>query len=162
MSVSTTGASWTRHAYVRDDGTFPANLNRWEAMVVSEELSKGSDVVWLRNMPRKPWAITVAYEVNGRAAAFYPDFVFVHQRGEELVADLLDPHHIDLADAPAKAVGLAKYAAKHQMAFGRIELTIVRGTDDIRRIDLTNEAKRDKVLAVQTKAHLDHLFDELS
>jgi hypothetical protein len=77
-------------------------------------------------------------------------------------ADLLDPHHIDLADAPAKAVGLAKFAAKHHSAFDRIELIIVRGEDDIRRVDLINEAKREKILAVHTREHLALLFEELS
>ena len=96
------------------------------------------------------------------ASPFYPDFVFLRQTGETWTVDLLDPHHIDLADAPAKAVGLAKYAAKHGCEFNRIELIIVRGKEDIRRIDLIDEAKREKVLAVKTKEHLALLFEEFS
>jgi hypothetical protein len=100
--------------------------------------------------------------VNGKPAAFYPDFIFCRKgKGDKWVCDILDPHLIDLADAPAKAVGLAKFAAKHSDAFGRIELIIVDG-DDICRIDLTDEQRRDKVLAVKTREHLAHLFEELS
>jgi type III restriction enzyme len=162
MTVPSSGAVWPRHAYAKSDGNYPANLNRWESAVLKDELDNDHGIIWFRNLPRKPWAITIPYEVNGKATAFYPDFVFVRKRGDELVADILDPHHVDLADAPAKAVGLAKYAAKHHAAFNRIELIIVRGEDDIRRIDLTDEAKRERVLAVKTKEHLELLFDQLS
>lgn len=162
MTVPKADASWKRHAYVAEDGNYPAALNKWESAVLGEELQADESVVWFRNLPRKPWAITVPYDVNGKASPFYPDFVFVRKRKKELVADLLDPHHIDLADAPAKAVGLAKYAAKHFLEFGRIELIVVRGDDDIRRIDLTDEAKREMVLAVKTKEHLALLFEQLS
>lgn len=154
--------SWRRHVYADTDGNYPTTLNKWEATVVNEELGRNETTVWFRNIPRKPWAITIPYEVSGKPAPFYPDFVFLTKRDGEWVADLLDPHHIDLADAPAKAVGLAKYAAKHYAAFNRIELIVVRGDNDIRRIDLTDEAKRDKVLAVKTKEYLAHLFEELT
>jgi type III restriction enzyme len=161
MSVSKTGALWDHHVYVDGDGKYPAPLNTWEAAVVQEELDRDKAATWFRNMPRKPWSITIPHEVSGKARPFYPDFVFVRDRDGELVADLLDPHHIDLADAPAKAVGLAKYAAKHSATFNRIELIIVRGKDDIRRIDLADEAKRERVLAVKTTEHLALLFDHL-
>ena len=137
-------------------------LNTWETAVVKEELDADDSVVWFRNIPRKSWALTVSYEVNGRSAAFYPDFLFLHKDAAGWAVDLLDPHHIELADAPAKALGLAKYAAKHNANFNRIELIIVRDKDEIRRIDLTDEAKREKVLAVKTKEHLALLFDELA
>jgi hypothetical protein len=66
------------------------------------------------------------------------------------------------ADAPAKAVGLAKYAAKHHQDFNRVELIIVRGADEIRRIDLTDESHRERVLAVKTKEHLALLYDQFT
>lgn len=162
MLVGKSGTTWKQHIYADSDGEYPATLNKWETAVINYELNRDKDVLWLRNLPRKPWAITVPYEVNGKPAAFYPDFVFVRKRDGACVIDILDPHHIDLADAPAKAVGLAKYAAKHYSTFNRIELIIVRGEDDIRRINLTDEAQRDKVLAVKTKEHLSLLFEELS
>jgi type III restriction enzyme len=161
LTVAKSETTWKRHVYCDADGDYPATLNKWESAVVKGELANDKKVVWLRNIPRKPWAITIPYEPSGKVAPFYPDFLFLREKGGEWVCDLLDPHLIELADAPAKAVGLAKYAAKHSFTFGRIELIIVQG-DDIRRIDLTNEANREKVLTVKTKEHLAHLFDELS
>jgi len=161
MSVTKADATWKRHLYEPEAGDYPATLNKWETAVVDGELAADDSVIWFRNIPRKPWALTVAYEVAGKAAPFYPDFIFVRKTTQGLAVDLLDPHHIELADAPAKAVGLAKYAAKHHADFNRIELIIVRGTDEIRRIDLTDEARREKVLAVKTKEHLAHLFEEV-
>lgn len=162
ITVVNSDMTWRRHVYADGEGNYPATLNKWESAVVNEELARDTDAVWLRNIPRKPWSITIPYDVSGRAAPFYPDFLFVRMRNGAWLADLLDPHHIDLADAPAKAVGLGKYSAKHHSAFNRIELIIVRGDDDIRRIDLTDEAKREKVLAVKTNEHLALLFDELA
>lgn len=161
FAVTKSETNWERHVYSEDSGTYPATLNTWEKAVVNEELENDTSVLWFRNIPRKSWAITVPYEVNGKPAGFYPDFLFLREREEEWVVDLLDPHHIEWADAPAKALGLAKYAARHHADFDRIELIIVQGEDDIRRIDLTDEAKREKVLAVKTKEHLALLFEDL-
>jgi type III restriction enzyme len=101
-------------------------------------------------------------QVSGKAAPFYPDLLFIRRADGAWAVDLLDPHHIDWADAPAKAVGLAKYAAKHHQDFNRVELIIVRGADEIRRIDLTDESHRERVLAVKTKEHLVLLYDEFA
>jgi len=163
MSVSRSESVWNRHVFVDGDGKYPASLNRWETAVLKEELDGDASTMWLRNVPRKSWALTVPYEVSGKAAAFYPDFIFVSKGKKTLEVDLLDPHLLELADAPAKAVGLAKYASKHHTAFRRIELIIIRDSDgEIRRIDLSDEVNREKVLAVQTKNHLALLFEELT
>lgn len=160
MTVSMAEDPWDRHIYIDDGGKYPAKLNKWESAVVKRELNADKTVVWLRNIPRKKWALTVPYVSSGKHTPLYPDFIFVRDKGGQLVVDLLDPHHIELADAPAKAVGLAQYAAKHADAYNRIELIIVRGDGEIRSIDLTDEAKREKVLAVRTREHLAHLFEE--
>jgi type III restriction enzyme len=162
MVVAKSDKTWKRHIYADNNGEYPATLNKWEAAVINDELRRDKTALWLRNIPRKPWSITIPYEVNGKPAPFYPDFIFVRKRDGKWIVDILDPHHIDLADAPAKAVGLAKYAAKHYPIFNRIELIIVRGEDDIRRINLADEAQREKVLAVKTKEHLSLLFDEMT
>jgi type III restriction enzyme len=162
MAISKSAQLWKRHVYVTDDGSYPATLNTWEKAVVKEELDSDDTVVWFRNVPRKPWALTVPYEVSGKAAPFYPDLLFIRRADGGWAVDLLDPHHIDWADAPAKAVGLAKYAAKHHQDFNRVELIIVRGADEIRRIDLTDESHRERVLAVKTKEHLALLYDEFA
>jgi hypothetical protein len=66
---------------------------------------------------------------------------------------------MEFADAPAKAAGLAQYAARHSEAYNRIELIVVEGEDEIRSIDLTDEAKRQRVATVRDKNHLAQLFE---
>jgi type III restriction enzyme len=74
------------------------------------------------------------------------------------VLDILDPHTLSLEDAPAKAAGLAEFAAKHGSKFGRIELIIVEDTK-MKRLDLADEITRNRVKAVTTHGHLKQLFD---
>jgi type III restriction enzyme len=73
---------------------------------------------------------------------------------------LLDPHLLSLEDAPAKAAGLAEYADKHWLEFGRIELIIVEG-DEIKRLDLTDGPTRNRVRGVQTHEHLRQLYESV-
>lgn len=149
--------SWARHLYVDDRGAFPSKFNGWEVRVIEDELARSDLVTWLRNPDRKPWSLCVPYLRDGEWQPLYPDFLVVRETPSGLVADLLDPHAISLADAPAKAAGLALYAAKHAHEFGRIELIIVDG-DQLRRLDLTDQRVRDQVKAVSTHAHLRQLF----
>ena len=66
---------------------------------------------------------TVALCVPSRSeeshAATYPDFLFLRLESVSLVVDIIEPHSISLADAPAKAAGPAKFAAMHFSKFGR-------------------------------------------
>lgn len=151
------GRVWERHLYVTERGTFPCKLNGWESKVLEEESSRGDLIAWLRNFDRKPWSFCVPYELGGQWRALYPDFLLVREEGANLVVDVLDPHQLALEDSPAKAAGLAKFAAKHAHEFGRIELIIVQG-DKVKRLDLTDEVVRDKVRAVTTHEHLKQLF----
>jgi type III restriction enzyme len=155
--------TFDRHLYVDDEKLFPSHLNNWETTVVQTELKKSESgsVAWLRNLDRKSWSLTVPYESGGEFRPLYPDFLFVRSTSDGLVVDLLDPHNIDLSDAPAKAAGLAKYAAKHAHMFGRIELIIFDG-EVVKRLNLRNETTRDKVKGVATKQHLRQLYDEAS
>lgn len=152
--------TWAQHVYADERNLFPARFNRWETAVIEAELARADLVAWLRNPDRKPWSLCVPYDLGGEHQPLYPDFLVVRQTPAGLVVDLLDPHSIDLADAPAKAAGLARYAAKHAHEFGRIELIIVDG-DDIRRLDLTDEATREKVRGVVTHEHLRQLFSSV-
>jgi type III restriction enzyme len=153
--------SWQRHLYVDSKGSFTAALNDAEADVLREELNSESVVAWLRNVDRKPWAMTVPYELDGEYRPMYPDFIIVRRERGSLVVDIVDPHSIALADAPAKAAGLAQYAARHSDRFGRIELVMV---DDRRtkRIDLGDEAMRNRVRAIKLPEQLRALFQEPS
>jgi type III restriction enzyme len=152
--------SWQKHLYVNEKEGFPQKFNTWEAKVLEAELDKEVVLGWVRNPDRKPWSLRVPYRFRGEWCALYPDFLFVRSEQESLVVDILDPHAISLEDAPAKAVGLAEYAAKHGHQFGRIELIII-ADDKMKRLDLTQERVRDKVKEVTTHNHLRLLFDQL-
>jgi len=117
--------TWERHLYIGEDGIFTHHFNGDERKVLEEELSRTDVVAWLRNMDRKPWAVCVPYEVDGESRAMYPDFLFVRLEKKQPIVDLIEPHSISLADAPAKAAGLAKFAALHADKFGRIELILL-------------------------------------
>ena len=150
---------WKKHIFVRDDGVFPASLNGPEKEVVEREIASKSVVGWLRNTDRKSWALCVPYEVGGEARAMYPDFLFVRKDGERLVVDIVEPHSINLSDSPAKAAGLAKFAAKHADKFGRIELILIDGNVS-KRLDLVDEIIRSKLMSVQTIDHLRQVHTE--
>ena len=92
-----------KHLYIDEKGLFLTTVNKWESKVLSEELD--NSVLWLRNYDRKSWSLTIPYRQGGEYKALYPDFLVTHTTGKETVVDLLDPHQIDLADAPAKARG---------------------------------------------------------
>lgn len=151
--------TWPKHLYADAAGQFPEDLNGPETEILSAELERGDVVWWLRNIDRKPWALCVPYEEGGEDRAMYPDFLLARREGKRLVIDILDPHSIGLADAPAKAVGLAKYAAKYANKFGRIDLILLDNKSS-KRLDLTDEVVRQKVLGVRLAADMKRLFDE--
>lgn len=145
-----------KHLYVDERGLFLTNFNKWESKVLSEEVAKS--VLWLRNYDRKSWSLTIPYKQGGEYKPLYPDFLVTHTKGKETVVGILDPHQIDLADAPAKAAGLAEYAARHGHLFDRIELIILED-EEIRRLNLKDEEIRGKVMGVSTNEHLRQLYE---
>lgn len=78
--------------------------------------------------------------------------------GGALVVDILDRHAPNLDDGSFKAVGLAQFARDYGDQFGRIEL-ISKVNNKMLRLDLQNEAIRDRVLAVRTSSHLKDLYE---
>ena len=103
---------------------------------IAEEFAKLKDVVgWLRNIEQKPWALAMPYELGGEVRPMYPDFLVVRKENGGLVVDILEPHSPSLSDSYAKAKGLAQFAAKHAMQFGRVELIRLAGSE-IKRLDL--------------------------
>lgn len=150
--------SLAKHLYVDEGGFFPTTLNKWETKIISSELENPRVIGWLRNFDRKSWSLTIPYQEGGRVRALYPDFLVARSTDDGLLLDILDPHSLGLADAPAKAVGFAKYAAKHANLFGRIEMIIVEGKET-RRLDLKHEETRTLVMGVSTREHLRQLFE---
>lgn len=149
--------AYSRHLYVDAAGHFMAVLNTWEHPVIESEIADKNVVGWLRNVPRKPWSLSLPYEMGGVVMPMYPDFLTVRRDGAGLVVDILEPHSPSLTDSYAKAKGLAQFAAKHAMSFGRIEMIRVVGKE-IKRLDLIDVSIRKKVLAVDSNAGLDLVF----
>ncbi|MBC7820655.1 MAG: hypothetical protein IAG10_27535 [Planctomycetaceae bacterium] len=142
-----------------EDGLLHAKFNTAEEKVLDEEIGRDDVVAWLRNVDRKPWALCVPYDVDGEPRAMYPDFLVVRDEKGHLVVDLIDPHTISLADAPAKAAGLAKFAALHADKFGKIELILLDGTG-AKRLDLTDETIRNKVRGIKVAEQMKQLYTD--
>jgi type III restriction enzyme len=150
-----------KHLYQDSDGAYPGKLNTWELAVLNDELKRTDIAGWLRNVPRKPWALTVPYEVaQGDYTPVFPDLIVFRKAGNGVVADLLDPHLTEFDDAVPKARGLAAYAEKHGQLFGRIELIQIE-KKRIDRLDLTDPDVRNKVKAVASNEHLRQLYELL-
>jgi type III restriction enzyme len=152
-------ASWAKHLYVNERGKYSQEFNGPETDVLTRETASSKAVAWLRNTDRKPWALCVPYEVDGEERAMYPDFLVIRKEGKGYVVDIVDPHTISLSDAAPKAAGLAKFAAMHANAFGRIELVMLDGTQQ-KRLDLAKETVRNKVKGIKLPEQLRQLFDE--
>ncbi|MFC1805924.1 DEAD/DEAH box helicase [Planctomycetota bacterium] len=152
---------WERHLYVDSNGRFGWKANSWEAAVLKAELADEAVVGWLRNDPRKPWSLTVPYELAAEHRPLYPDLIVFRRVGERLTMDILDPHDPGRDDAVGKAKGLARYAEKHGTAFGRIELIIKPRSGQLRRLDMNKVSVRGKVKLLENSQQLKALFEEL-
>ena len=151
--------TWKKHLYVSEEGSFSVKMNGAETDVLERELAQKNVVGWLRNIDRKTWSLCVPYDVDGEARAMYPDFLILRNDKNHLVVDIIEPHEISLADAPAKAAGLAKFAAQHADKFGRIELIVLDGNAS-KRVDLTDELVRNRVRGIKVPEQLRQLFNE--
>ncbi len=149
---------WDSHLFVNAKGKFGWSANSWEEAVLREEMQKESFAGWLRNIPKKPWALCIPYG-QGRPKPTYPDLLVFHREGKKVRVDILDPHDVSRADAAEKAVGLANFARKHGNVLGHLETT--RMTEGrIQRLRLHQESVRDRVLKVTDLKHLTELYDQ--
>lgn len=147
---------WDNHLFVNDSDKFGWKVNTWEETFLREEAKGKTFAGWLRNIPKKPWALCVPYG-QGQATPLYPDMLMFRREANRIKIDILDPHDDTRADAAEKAVGLADFARKHGTAFSRIEMIcIVKG--QIQRLRLHQESVRDKVLKVKDLKHLAELY----
>ena len=157
------GQCYTNHLYINGQGEAWIKLNSWEDGVIKEESEREDFVCWVRNLPRKPWALTIPYEVGGQVKAMYPDFIIVRNDGQGgYIVDVLEPHDPSRVDNLPKAKGFANYAAKNQ-CIGRVQM--IREVSDssgkrYKRLDLTASAVRPKVLNATTNEELTHIFNE--
>ena len=154
---------WPKHLYVDDEGKFYEDFkSSWERKVVEIEVKRKGVVGWLRNLDRKPWSLCVPRKEVTGWVPFFPDFIFFRKLGDNVIADIIDPHLLAAEDMPTRAVWLADYANKHADQYGRIEMVLYESADDQtgKRLDLTDEDVRMRVAAVTTREQLKALFKE--
>ncbi len=73
---------------------------------------------------------------------------------------MTEPHDISRTDAVYQAEGLARYAEKHGEFYGRIKLIEVV-TGKTKRLNVADEAVREKVKRISNSEDLDSLFEAL-
>lgn len=160
LDVKDGGAKYKKHLYTNEKGEFTSDYNKWETKVIEEFLSDKSVIGWLRNSPRKDWALCIPYEKANERRPLYPDFVVFRKKGKEIIVDIYDPHGTQIDDAVEKAKGMSAFSRKHGLQFGRIELIVMIG-ETLKRLDLNNESIRDRIDRVTSKSHLDELFEQI-
>lgn len=160
VSLEQNGQKYKKHLFVDEKCEATFNLNGWERAVLKEEMEREDFVCWLRNPSRKPWALCIPYEQNGRTHGMYPDFIIIRKDENGYVIDVLEPHDQSRTDNLPKAIGLAKYAAK-ETRVGRVQLIHVE-SGSIKRIDLSKKAIRDRVLYAATDYELNNIFRDYS
>ncbi|HIH02875.1 MAG TPA: DEAD/DEAH box helicase family protein [Methanoregulaceae archaeon] len=144
------------HLLADADGAFPVSLNDWESRVLETETTRPDFLAWYRNPGRAGKdSLVVAYQ-DGRGdhRSLCPDFIFFRKKGDgTVVADIVDPHGYQFADALPKLRGLARFAETYGSDFGRIDaIAEVDGT--LKVLDLTRQAVRDAVKASGDAASL--------
>ena len=160
VSLEQNGQKYKKHLFVDEKCEATFNLNGWEKKLLEEEMQREDFVCWLRNPPRKPWALCIPYEQNGKMHGMYPDFIVIRKDENGYVIDILEPHDQSRTDNLPKAIGLAKYAAKETRA-GRIQLVHLEG-GVLKRIDLAKKATRDRVLYAASDYELNNIFRDYS
>jgi hypothetical protein len=113
-----------KHLYVPVDGVkglgaLPELDNR-ELEFVHERLRTGA-VAWYRNPERHegrhPGALARKYTLDGKDRLFFPDFIFIHNRGGDPYIEIVELHGVE-ADTQAKRAGLGLWPEDIKRALG--------------------------------------------
>jgi len=134
------------HLLCDEQGDYPAELNEWETKVVESEQKRKGFKFWYRN-PQQPGqsSLGIAYPSGDHYGIVRPDFIFFATESDgSLVADLVDPHGLYLADALPKLRGLATYAETHAAAYRRIE-SVAEVQGKLRVLDLKKAEVRQAI-----------------
>ncbi len=138
------GTKWPDHIYLDGKKSFWWKAGSWEALVLEEERKRPGYAGFLRNLPRKDWALCIPYG-SDNDKALYPDLLVFRRQKDRVPIDILEPHGDQFADHLPKAQGLARYAMQHGTNLGRIEMIrVVKGR--LERLDMKDDATRSKVL----------------
>ncbi len=140
-----------KHLLCAKDGLFPEDFNSWEEEVLKIELRRDDTAAWYRNPSRASQdSLGITYEDGNDTKIVRPDFIFFAQLPDgKIVADVVDPHGIQLSDALPKLKGLARYAGIHGSVFRRIEAVAKLG-DTFRVLDLTEKQVHSAVVSASS------------
>lgn len=147
--------TYKSHLLCDENGNYPAELNAWEAKVVEAEMKRKGFSFWYRN-PQQPGqsSLGIAYPLGETFGIVRADFIFFAAQADgKVVADIVDPHSLHLADALPKLQGLALYAENHAKNYRRIE-SVAESKGKLRVLDLTNEKVRKGIAAATNAASL--------
>lgn len=153
--VETALPTYPQHLLCDAQGHYPAEMNAWELKVLETEMKRPGFRFWYRN-PQQPGqsSMGVAYLSGDQYGIVRPDFIFIAMADDgTLVADLVDPHGLHLADALPKLRGLAQYAATHTGAFRRME-SVAEAHGRLRVLDLTKATVREAIEKAEDAAGL--------
>jgi hypothetical protein len=148
--------TYKNHLLCDENGNYPAEFkSTWEIAVVEAESKRKGFRFWYRN-PQQPGqsSLGIAYLEGDQYKIVRPDFIFFPTLDNgKVVADIVDPHGLHLADALPKLQGLALYAEAHAMAYRRIE-SVAEVKGKVRVLDLTHEDVRKAVASAKDAASL--------
>lgn len=150
---------FTNHLFADEKGKFSTKLNSWEREFLEWAMTQNGFVAWLRNVPRKDWALCIPYDLAGEQP-FYPDFVIIRDSGGKLDVDILEPHDDSRKDTWAKVRGMARFAEKHHIHYGRMIVGRKSG-GRLQIIDVSNASVRRRAIGMQSPNDLDALFEDL-
>ena len=153
--VETALPTYKSHLLCDDHGNYPTELNTWEVKVVESEMKREDFSFWYRN-PQQPGqsSLGIPYRTGEQYSIVRPDFIFfATQEDGTVVADIVDPHGLHLADALAKLQGLTLYAELHAKVYRRIE-SVAEAMGKLRVLDLTNAEVRKGIAAAKDAASL--------
>jgi len=138
--------TYKHHLLCDEQGSYPAEMNDWERKVVAAESKRLGFKFWYRN-PNRPSqdSLGIAYTDADVTKIVRPDFIFFAEQDGKVVADIVDPHSIHLADAVPKLQGLARYAETHPEVFRRVE-AIAEVGGKLRVLNLTRADVRQAVM----------------
>lgn len=147
------------HMYVEPtDGTFLMDKTTgWEVATIRAARQEKGFRAFLRNYPRKSWAVSYAYGDEADRKPGYPDFLVMRaDENGSMVVDVLEPHRGE--DSLVKARGLADLAERHGARYGRIQMLRYDG-DRLRRLRLECAEVRSAVRAPLEQGDFIALFE---
>ncbi|HEV7268618.1 MAG TPA: hypothetical protein VGN83_27480 [Falsiroseomonas sp.] len=146
-----------KHLLCAEDGLFPEEFNSWEGDVVKAELARAETIGWYRNPARTSQdSLGITYKEGEDDKIVRPDFIFFGKLPDgSIVADIVDPHGIQFADAIPKLKGMARYAEKFATVYRRVD-AIAKVADKFRVLDL-REAK--VCTAIETATSIRALYE---